>query len=214
MSFLNEKEIMDLLETMDPNQIIESKADRLDQTGRELLEEIRNDIQAGEALLDTFGRQFREADEASPTPLSTEGKKTVPGIWFAKSIRIPQWALAAAAVLAGVAILHTLQDWNHLGQTRGRTVDIQEIEPINLELVEVLIKRGSFLLEVGVQNQEKTQTYFKEARDDLMQAYELDPNNIELLSLLARVHEKLGQDKQANRFFTEWQAARDQEALQ
>ncbi len=207
MSFLTEQEIMALLDTMDPDEIMIAKKDRLDEAGRQLLIDLQKDIQAGQDMFEEFGRQFREADAETGAPSSADGKKALPLIWLGRSLRLPHWAaLAVVAVLASIAILPTILDWGDQTRTRGRSLDLEEIQPINKELVEVLIKRGELLLEAG--NQQGERDHYEEARNDLMQAYELDPDNVALLSLLARIHEKLGQDKQADRFFEEWKTAK------
>ena len=210
MSFLTEKEIMALLDTLDPDEIMAKKKDELDQAGRQLLEELSQDIQAGQEIFEEYGRRFRETDAESEDPDRAE--KTTPSsdAWFRRSIKMPHWALVAAAVLAGVAVLPTLLDWSDPTRTRGRSASLAEIQPINDELVAALIKRGEFLMELGIQK--NSRDYFKEARNDLIQAYELDPKNIKLLNLLARIHEKLGQDKQAEKFLQEWRAAKTEQS--
>ncbi len=209
MNALTEQEIMALLDTMDPDEIMAEKKDQLDAAGRQLLEELRADIQAGDAIFEEYGRSFREADDEERPPVpSPPAKDTLTDERKSGGIRVPYWVLAAAALLVAIAFLPTLLHWGDPIRTRGRSLDLAEIGPINEQLVEILIQRGELLLEAG--NKEGRRAYYEEARDDLMQAYELDKDHIALLALLARVHEKLGQEKRAQRFFKEWEAARGQ----
>jgi tetratricopeptide (TPR) repeat protein len=204
MSGLTEQEILDLLEQMDPDEILAAKSEQLDEAGKNLLEELRQDIQSGQDVFAAYGRQFREADAAErKSPPKTPGQGKV--IWLRRSIKLPHWFLAAAALVVAVIFLPRFWDESNLGQTRSGSRNLREIEKINEELVEVLVKRGTLLLDAG--NQEGKRAYYEEARNDLMQAYELDPENAELLALLARIYEKLGQDGKAQKFFEEWQAA-------
>ena len=210
MSQLSEQEIMKLLETMDPDEIETSQKDRLDAPGRRLLAELSRDIRSGQEVFAGYGRRFRAADA---TPLAAEGdsKENQNGVlvWLLRSISVPHWVLGAVAVLAGLVMLPSLLDWGDVGTTRGRSLNLDDIGPINEELVEVFIKRGTFLMEAG--NQSGNRDHYREARDDLMQAYELAPKNITLLELLARVHEKLGEDRKAARFLAEWEVLREEE---
>ena len=207
MTSLSEQEIMALLESMDPEEILIAKKDQLDDGGRQFLEDLKQDIQAGHEMFETFGRKFREADDKTGASHPAEEEKARSANWLGLSFKLPYWAaLAAVVVLGFIALLPAVFDSGELTRTRGRSTDLAAIQLINQELAAVLRKRGESLLEAG--NQQGKRDYYHEARADLMQAYQLDPDNIELLALLARVHEKLGRNKQANRFLEEWSAAK------
>ena len=192
---------MALLEIMEPDEILAEKADQLDERGRKLLAELKQDLVAGRELLEDYGRRFREADEAD---LKSAGRPHKPS-QRPHSRRMGSWLVAAAALVALGALVPTLLEWDDPIRTRGGSLDLKEIQPINRELVAVLIRRAEFLFEAGDAENEKA--YYREAIDDLMQAYELDPKNQQVLSLLARIHERLGENRKAMRFLEEHQRA-------
>ena len=210
MPTLSEREIMALMDTMDPDEILAAKRDQLDEAGVQLLEELQRDIDTGKSMLDEYGRQFRAADDENAGPKAEEGKATARRSWLRSGVKLPYWALAAsAAVFAVISVLPTIVDWGDPLRTRGRSVDVEKLDPINQELVEVLVKRGEFLFNLG--NQSGKRDYHEEARDDLLQAYALDEKNLQVLELLARIYEKLGDDQRATRFLEKWKAARQTE---
>jgi tetratricopeptide (TPR) repeat protein len=221
MSHLSKDEILSLLDTMDADDIRTVKADQLNETGRNFLQEIEKDIQTGQDLFMQYGQRFQEADDHL---LSQEEKSPKDPALFeehleiqrpangskrrTRGVRLPLWSLAAAAALVlAFALLPPPFAWDVPPQTRGRSIDVGRINQYNEPLVEALIDRGEYLYEVG--NQEGKRAHYEEARDDLMQAYELEPKNTRLLSLLARVHEKLGQDKDARQYLEEWKSAQE-----
>ncbi len=67
-------------------------------------------------------------------------------------------------------------DWGDFARTRGRSVDMEEIFSINEKLALVLLERGQFLFDLGKQKSE--QKHYKEAKADLLQAYDLDPETL------------------------------------
>ncbi len=246
---LTEREILALLKTMDPDEILAAKKDQLDEAGQSLLGKLRDDIRAGEAMFRDAGFRFRQADPAGElegsrfrqpdaggepavmratpeefwefmpcegipeadgeSPSTPTSQKERRAAWLFRSNKVPRWAVAAAAILLVVSFLPTLLNWNELRRTRSRSSDLAGVQAVNNQLVEILINRGELLVEVD--SPDNPCAYCQEARDDLMQAYELDPGNERLLSLLARVHEKLGLNRQAARFLAEWKAIQERQ---
>ena len=206
MNPLSKQEIMTLLETMDPAQIREQEKARLDDAARRLLDQLEaRERQDPEKMLQDFGQQFREANpppEASALPVKARS------LW--RTPMVPNWGLAvAAAVFFGFFFLPNLNWDGDFATVRSNSLDMEKIAPLNESLVKALIERADFLMDAG--RRQGATHYFKEAQYDLLQAYELDPDNTRLLNLLTQVYEKLGDTKRAEEFFKKWEAAQDQE---
>jgi len=217
MSILTESEIMTLLDSKDPSEILAEKQDQLDDAGKALLAELAKDIQSGQDMFEEFGRQFREADDMERSSSKEIDKRSTsivekPAVATLKrrSVNVPHWALAAAAVFASIAILPNLLDlgWGDFEQTRGPAIKLQDLGPSEDKIVTGLLERADNLYTLG--KAEKNREYLKEAVIDLLYAYRFEPKNAALLSLLARVYETIGEEKKSDRYFEEWKAAKAQ----
>ena len=204
MNPLTEREITELLETMDPAEIREKEKARLDDAAKQILDRLSREMQDTEDFLQDFGQKFREANPVPEIALPT---KPVP---FWRRPLLPNWILAIATMLLLGFFFFSNLKWAYDFETvRSNSLDMEKIEPLNESLVKALIERADFLMEAGRRHDKKQ--YFEEALFDLLQAYELDPDNTRLLNLLTQAYEKLGYTKKAEEFFEKWKAAQDRE---
>lgn len=207
MKPLSREELYELLEHHSPEEIRALHANRLDATGHAYLAEWAVDIQAGASLLTHYEREYQALDdeEDPPKPLRFLKKPKDRGAsGKSRPLNVPLYALLAATTLVLVLVLPQIwQPW-HPGTTRGRSMDIEQLQPINQELVDILIRRGEFLLKLG--NETNNHAHYGEALVDLEQAYDLAPENKDVLRLMALVHEKLGNEKKAEFFLKKYRA--------
>ena len=209
MKYLSEEELMNMLETRDPEEIKLAEKDRLDEAGRILLDALSEDIKAGREVFEEFGRQFREADEepeiTEPSQVSETSQKELPVIWFRRATRVPHWAMAAAASLAFLTLLPQLIDIGDYNRTRGAASDIDAIREIDRQLVPLLLEKAELYLQAG--NEQGKRKYYLAALHSLEEVEAVDADNRDLLQLMARVHEKLGNNRKANHYYDRWNAA-------
>ena len=117
-------------------------------------------------------------------------------------------AVMALTLMPWVVQFALVENRQSFGPTRGRSMDLEKIASLNEKLVKALLMRGRFLIDAG--NQMDDRAYLEEGLADLREAYSLEPNNLEVLSMLTRVSEKLGKHRQAKMFFEEWRIKREE----
>lgn len=213
MSYLTEKDILALLDSMDPQEILKKHSHELDETGKKFLAELEEDIQSGEAIFEAYGREFREGEEHIKVPKLSlaEKKQSSPKKPHKKGIQIPYWAMvaaAAAAVFTLVIMIKSIPDPYDFSIRRSGSDEHKDLEALDQKLLELLIERGELLLELG--KRENGRQSLIDARNNLLLAYELDPKNTTVLAALSRTYEQLGDKQKAEAYFEEWQKARDE----
>ncbi len=153
-------------------------------------------------------RDYEMAPPA-PVPIKPASRTQESDIPWWKKHSFPNWvSLAAVLVLMLIPLSQLKLPGESPADTgeRSSTADLPDITEVNRKLVAALIERSEFLMNAARQKPE----YYKEALSDLLQAYQLEENNEQVLSYLAQVYEKLGDIPKAEAFFKKWEEVEDE----
>ncbi|CAM2064702.1 hypothetical protein SCOR_04975 [Sulfidibacter corallicola] len=206
MSYLSRNDILQLMETMEPQEIRRDHRTRLDEAGLSFLDRVEAELEAADDYLESAGRHFREAHPAGDRPLpqpSPDASAAWTGKWF------PNWAVLLLVVLfLSVSLVYRtgwgghehLSGWN---VHRGANERVPQLAEKNEALARALVERGETLLAAA--NQQGDRELLNAALADFLLAYELNPRSKTLLGHLARTYELLGKPDKAAHYLNLWE---------
>ena len=198
MSTLNREKIAELLQIKSPDEIRAEQADRLDEAGLRFLAE-RERRPEMEDFLRECGQNTRELREKPPElrlprDFDWEPEPGRPARWFFRPLPVPGLVMAAAIFLFGFL---GFQLRKPIVLEKGflnfqRIYGEPEAEALDGALLDALKQRGIFFFEKGEATGEVR--YYKEAYNDLSQAWMMDDSDAEIERYLVRAHEIIQED--------------------
>ncbi len=202
MKPLTREEICDLLETMTLDEISEKEAHRLDKEGREALSRFVKEMDDAENHFQSLGKRMRETHPIPGIKLPSRSKTKGFLAWWTNH-SIPNWvSITVSLIFLSFFLPQVIEPGASISIVAERTGPsyLADIEKVNRNLVIALIERSEFLIDTARQKPE----YYLEAVSDLLQAYQLEENNQQVLSYLIIAYEKLGDRRNAKKYFEKW----------
>ncbi|MDJ0837180.1 MAG: hypothetical protein QNK37_11735 [Acidobacteriota bacterium] len=197
MSTLNREELNELLQQKTPDEIADQEKDRLDDAGKAFLEQRRAHPEIEDFLRDS-GRYTREQldnppEFTLPQDFDWEPKPSRLYRFFFGGVKVPGFVMAAV-LLAGFLVF---QFQETIVIDKGaisfeRIKDEPGAEPLDKQLFEALKQRGIYFFNKGEETGEVR--YYKEAYNDLTQAFMMDNTDDAIRQYLIRAHNIINED--------------------